>query len=95
MGLNEKEMQRGLRKGFLKPNNHNVIFNQESSNPMADEKLKECPFCNGDAQLFEHSEEKSYVGCLSCGADGPFPSENDSQSPEEAISAWNRRPNAK
>ena len=56
------------------------------------EKLKQCPFCGGEARIREVSIGDSYDGftveCGNCAVDiGNINTE------EEAIKLWNRRPN--
>ena len=62
---------------------------------MTDNELKPCPFphIEGAGQymcIHENENTRSlspfYVHCLICGAKGPV-----AKTPEEAISAWNRR----
>ena len=59
-------------------------------------EMKPCPFCGGEAELYDHTRfdrkhEKLYeyfrVGCKEC--DLRFPKFSDSK--EDAIEAWNRR----
>ena len=50
------------------------------------ENLKPCPFCGGKAELFGTGKDGIfYVECLECDVDSNF------DTPEEAITAWNRR----
>lgn len=52
-----------------------------------EERLKPCPFCNGEARLFKHGIRDYWViGCKRCFV--VFP---DSFSKQEAITKWNRR----
>ena len=49
-------------------------------------KLKPCPFCGGEAELFGiESNGIFYVECSNCDANNNF------DTPEKAISAWNKR----
>ena len=59
-----------------------------------DNKLKPCPFCGGEAEMFDHfriAKCKTYryfrVGCKEC--DLRFP--KFAATKENAIKAWNRR----
>lgn len=49
------------------------------------EKLKPCPFCGGEAELYENYYHGCNIYCLECGV------EFECDSKEEAIEAWNRR----
>ena len=55
---------------------------------MSDMKLRECPFCGGEAYLSDYST-KPYAYCNTCGASMP----DRHQTEAEAIEAWNRRAN--
>lgn len=48
--------------------------------------LRECPFCGGEADIFEASEDSFCALCTDCGVETPYQT-----STEEAIAAWNRR----
>lgn len=54
------------------------------------EKLKKCPFCGGEAEIYEqkHREYPSafYVFCTVCGI-----RQRDRNDEERAIKEWNRR----
>lgn len=51
-------------------------------------ELKNCPFCGGSAVWNDTGNKPCFVICK-CGAIGP-----DARSGEEAIAAWNTRPDA-
>ena len=56
---------------------------------MCDKELLPCPFCGGEAELFDYPEMKAYcVACLECGVETLIYS-----SKEKAIKAWNTRIN--
>ena len=61
---------------------------------MKENKLKPCPFCGGDARVFEahdNMQRKIYgVACVDCIAIVSF---NGGTKEQEAIEAWNRRVN--
>ena len=50
------------------------------------EKLKLCPFCGGDFNLFQNLRGLYYAKCKNCGAVGSL-----GYTALQAISAWNRR----
>lgn len=50
------------------------------------DKLLTCPFCGGEADIFEASEDSFCTLCTDCGVETPY-----QISAEEAIAAWNRR----
>ena len=57
---------------------------------MSEEKLKPCPFCGGEASVYEtgymYSAPQYYICCDECGSGiAVFNTEQD------AIEAWNRR----
>ena len=57
---------------------------------MSEEKLKSCPFCGGEASVYQagymYSAPQYYIFCDECGCETPvFNTEQD------AIEAWNRR----
>ena len=58
---------------------------------MAEQKLKPCPFCGGEAESdfgFDHNNKTYfYVTCLKCGGET-----NHYKTKAEAITAWNPRP---
>ena len=56
-------------------------------------KLKNCPFCNGEAMIVDgYSEAGCWIECKKCGAGGvSFKGINDIHT--EAIKAWNTRAN--
>ncbi len=51
---------------------------------MANEELKPCPFCGGEAKVFEVNDTEN-VMCKSCGASVGY------QSPVKATTRWNTR----
>lgn len=57
---------------------------------MSEIKLKSCPFCEGEAEIFEDEPKQFYVACTNpeckCEACLPF-----ATTKEEAIKAWNTR----
>ena len=49
-------------------------------------KLKPCPFCGGEAEMFPYYFNEWHIGCGKCSCDmGVFDTK------EEAIEAWNKR----
>jgi Lar family restriction alleviation protein len=48
--------------------------------------LLPCPFCGGEADIFEASEDSFCTLCTDCGVETPY-----QISAEEAVAAWNRR----
>lgn len=50
------------------------------------EKLKACPFCNGEAELRAYTGTLQFVQCRACGA-----SSRAYETGEEAVEAWNKR----
>lgn len=53
---------------------------------MSETKLLPCPFCGGEADIFEDSEDSFCALCTDCGVETPY-----QISAEEAIATWNRR----
>ena len=53
---------------------------------MSNKELKPCPFCGGEAKIYEASEEDFRVGCIRCHTWSDYYFTED-----EAIKAWNRR----
>ena len=49
-------------------------------------KLLPCPFCGGEAETFEASEDSFSILCTGCGVETPY-----LPYLTEAIAAWNRR----
>jgi Lar family restriction alleviation protein len=62
--------------------------------PLNAARLKPCPFCGSqDVKLREFEPECFVVACDGCNAEGGYNnSENESTTPEEAVSFWNDRP---
>ena len=60
---------------------------------MADIKLKPCPFCGGEAEIYRyypsfHERIRTMVRCKNCRANSGAWGKSD-----KAIDAWNRRSN--
>jgi Lar family restriction alleviation protein len=53
-------------------------------------KLLLCPFCGGEAETFEASEDSFSILCTGCGVETPY-----LPYLTEAIAAWNRRVDAR
>lgn len=49
-------------------------------------KIEKCPFCGGEAETFEASEDSFSILCTGCGVETPY-----LPYLTEAIAAWNRR----
>jgi Lar family restriction alleviation protein len=62
------------------------------------EKLKRCPFCGGEAGIYQAgkngilSKHKWYAECIKCAVGLPPFANEYYTSKEEAIKAWNARP---
>lgn len=54
--------------------------------PLAELKLKPCPFCGGEPTLTDCDDGKAWVQCYECFTEGPLYASTD-----ESIAAWNRR----
>lgn len=58
------------------------------------QKLRECPFCGGEAKAFYCEESGTFdVQCQVCGAIPYIGYRRSGMSPDEVIEAWNRRAN--
>ena len=55
------------------------------------EKIKECPFCGGNADTVRYWNEKGDVVRWAVVCHGCFGCMNNCQTEEEAIAFWNRR----
>ncbi len=56
---------------------------------MSEIKLKPCPFCGGEAIIYENDEDDEYmIGCKNCCAAEPM---TEWASKENAIAQWNTR----
>lgn len=58
---------------------------------MTDEKLKACPFCGGEGELYEPNDEIAVISCLKCNAESGYYNGEDSTTPDDAIKFWNTR----
>ena len=60
---------------------------------MAEIKLKPCPFCGGEAHLFQNKPWYVVVQCFSCGAQiaRQFNKIEELSLDDRAVAAWNRR----
>lgn len=52
-------------------------------------KLKPCPFC-GSKRVYVMGNEKHWIGCSNCGAEGPVPV-GLYKYKGPAVTAWNKR----
>lgn len=50
------------------------------------EDIEPCPFCAGEAELDEESEDAVFVRCDTCSAQGPAHTPDDV---DEAVRVWN------
>lgn len=57
------------------------------------EKLKRCPFCNGEPRPIKQEPNETYtIACMGCGAwASKFLNESNPLTLEQATEAWNRR----
>ena len=60
------------------------------SNPTATDELKPCPFCGGDAEIYDFKDGRYFVGCSNTNCD-VYPYTSIHYDKEDAIAAWNRR----
>lgn len=58
---------------------------------MNNEKLKPCPFCQGEAKVYVGFMGLLYVRCDECGAIVSFDNSYCNKEPQKAIEYWNRR----
>lgn len=56
---------------------------------MSGERLLPCPFCGGEADIWEEYRNTWNVYCTRCGAETGYPAGSFPEA--EAVAAWNRR----
>lgn len=60
------------------------------SNHTAIDELKPCPFCGGDAEIYDFKDGRYLVECSNTSCD-VYPCTSIHYDKEDAIAAWNRR----